>query len=170
MSRKYVYFFGNGAADGKAEMKHLLGGKGANLAEMTNLEIPVPPGFTITTEVCDAYYKNNKQYPKGLDQEIEQNLSRLEKLMGEKLGDPNNPLLVSVRSGAAASMPGMMDTVLNLGLTPDAVNGLIKKTGNERFVWDAYRRFITMFGDVVIGVERHYFDEVLYKYKKKARG
>jgi len=169
MSPKYVYFFGNGAADGKAEMKHLLGGKGANLAEMTNLGIPVPPGYTITTEVCDAYYKNNKQYPEGLAEEIEQNLSRLEKLMGEKLGDPNNPLLVSVRSGAAASMPGMMDTVLNLGLTPDAVNGLIKKTGNERFVWDAYRRFITMFGDVVMGVERHYFEEILDKYKKKAR-
>ena len=169
MSPKYVYFFGNGAADGKAEMKHLLGGKGANLAEMTNLGIPVPPGYTITTEVCDAYYKNNKKYPKGLAEEIEQNLSRLEKLMGAKLGDPNNPLLVSVRSGAAASMPGMMDTVLNLGLTPDAVNGLIKKTGNERFVWDAYRRFITMFGDVVMGVERHYFEEILDKYKKNAR-
>ena len=150
-------------------MKHLLGGKGANLAEMTNLGIPVPPGYTITTEVCDAYYKNNKQYPKGLAEEIEQNLSRLEKLIGAKLGDPNNPLLVSVRSGAAASMPGMMDTVLNLGLTPDAVNSLIKKTGNERFVWDAYRRFITMFGDVVMGVERHYFEEILDKYKKKAR-
>jgi len=169
MSPKYVYFFGNGAADGRADMKHLLGGKGANLAEMTNLGIPVPPGFTITTEVCDAYYKNNKQYPKGLAEEIEQNLSRLEKLMGAKLGDTNNPLLVSVRSGAAASMPGMMDTVLNLGLTPDAVNVLIKKTGNERFVWDAYRRFITMFGDVVMGVERHYFEEILDKYKKKAR-
>jgi len=167
--KKRIYFFGNGFADGKSEMKHLLGGKGANLAEMTNLEIPVPPGFTITTEVCDAYYKNNKQYPKGLDQEIEQNLSRLEKLMGEKLGDPNNPLLVSVRSGAAASMPGMMDSVLNLGLNPDAVKGLIEKTGNERFVWDAYRRFITMFGDVVMGVERHYFEEILDKYKKKSR-
>ncbi|HHT9112564.1 MAG: pyruvate, phosphate dikinase [Planctomycetes bacterium] len=169
MSPKYVYFFGNGSADGRADMKHLLGGKGANLAEMTNLGIPVPPGFTITTEVCDAYYKNNQRYPKSLAEEMGQNLSRLEKLMGEKLGDPNNPLLVSVRSGAAASMPGMMDTVLNLGLTPDAVNGLIKKTGNERFVWDAYRRFITMFGDVVMGVERHYFEEILDKYKKKAR-
>jgi len=166
---KWIYFFGNGIADGKAEMKHVLGGKGANLAEMTNLGIPVPPGFTITTDVCDAYYKNNKQYPKGLAEEIEQNLSRLEKLMGAKLGDPNNPLLVSVRSGAAASMPGMMDTVLNLGLTPVTVKGIIKKTGNERFAWDAYRRFITMFGDVVMGVERHYFEEILDKYKKKAR-
>ncbi len=169
MSPKYVYFFGNGSADGRADMKHLLGGKGANLAEMTNLGIPVPPGFTITTEVCDAYYKNNNKYPKGLAEEIEQNLSRLEKLMGAKLGDAENPLLVSVRSGAAASMPGMMDTVLNLGLSPDSVKGLIKKTGNERFVWDAYRRFITMFGDVVMGVERHYFEAVLDKYKKKAR-
>ncbi len=169
MAPKYVYFFGNRSADGRSDMKHLLGGKGANLAEMTNLGIPVPPGFTITTEVCDAYYKNNKQYPTGLAKQIEQNLSRLEKLMGARLGDPKNPLLVSVRSGAAASMPGMMDTVLNLGLTPDAVAVLIKKTGNERFVWDAYRRFITMFGDVVMGVERHYFEEILDKYKKKTR-
>src|SRR3989339_252918 len=169
MSPKYVYFFGNGSAEGKADMKHLLGGKGANLAEMTNLGIPVPPGFTITTEVCDAYYKNNKQYPKGLAEEIEQNLARLEKLMMTKLGDPNNPLLVSVRSGAAASMPGSMDTVLNLGLTPITVKGIIKKTGNERFAWDAYRRFIAMFSDVVMGVERHSFEEILDKYKKKAR-
>ena len=130
MAPKYVYFFGEGKADGKADMKHLLGGKGANLAEMTNIGIPVPPGFTITTEVCVAYYKNKQQYPKGLDKEIAQNLSMLEKLMGAKLGDSNNPLLVSVRSGAAASMPGMMDTVLNLGLNPDTVMGLIKKTGN----------------------------------------
>ncbi|HHT9110921.1 MAG TPA: pyruvate, phosphate dikinase, partial [Candidatus Brocadiaceae bacterium] len=169
MSPKYVYFFGNGTAEGNATMKHRLGGKGANLAEMTNLGIPVPPGFTISTEVCDAYYKNNLQYPPGLEKDIEQNLSRLEKLMGKKLGDAENPLLVSVRSGAAASMPGMMDTVLNLGLNPDAVKGLIKKTGNERFAWDAYRRFITMFGDVVMGVERHDFEEVLDQYKKKAR-
>ena len=169
MSPKYVYFFGNGSADGRADMKHLLGGKGANLAEMTNLGIPVPPGFTITTEVCDLYYKNNKRYPEGLAEEIEQNLARLEQLMEAKLGDANNPLLVSVRSGAAASMPGMMDTVLNLGLTPDAINGIIKKTGNERFAWDAYRRFITMFGDVVMGVKRHDFEEILDKYKKKTR-
>lgn len=169
MAPKYVYFFGEGKADGKADMKHLLGGKGANLAEMTNIGIPVPPGFTITTEVCDAYYKNKQQYPKGLDKEIAQNLSMLEKLMGAKLGDSNNPLLVSVRSGAAASMPGMMDTVLNLGLNPETVMGLIKKTGNERFTWDAYRRFISMFGDVVMGIERHYFEEILDKYKKKSR-
>ncbi|TLD42841.1 MAG: Pyruvate,phosphate dikinase [Candidatus Jettenia ecosi] len=169
MSPKYIYFFGNGSAEGSADMKHLLGGKGANLAEMTNLGIPVPPGFTITTEVCDAYYKKNQQYPEGLAKEIERNLSQLEKLMGAKLGDAENPLLVSVRSGAAASMPGMMDTVLNLGLNPDAIKGLMKKTGNERFAWDAYRRFITMFGDVVMGVERHHFEEILDKYKKKTR-
>ena len=169
MTKKYVYFFGGGSAEGDAKMKHLLGGKGANLAEMTNLEIPVPQGFTISTEVCDAYYKNKLQYPQGLKEEINSNLSRLEKLMGKKLGDAENPLLVSVRSGAAASMPGMMDTVLNLGLNPDVVKGLIKKTGNERFAWDAYRRFITMFGDVVMGVERHDFEEILDLYKKKAR-
>ncbi|MDR4509927.1 MAG: pyruvate, phosphate dikinase [Candidatus Brocadiaceae bacterium] len=169
MAPKYVYFYGNGSADGSADMKRLLGGKGANLAEMTNLGIPVPPGFTITTEVCAAYYKNNQKYPKGLDKEIDQNLARLEKIMGAKLGDADNPLLVSVRSGAAASMPGMMDTVLNLGLNPDAVKGLIKKTNNERFAWDAYRRFITMFGDVVMGIERDIFEEVLVTYKKRSR-
>jgi len=166
---KFVYFFGGGTAEGGAEMKRILGGKGANLAEMINIGIPVPPGFTITTEVCDEYYKNNEQYPKRLFVEVEQNLSRLEKFIGAKLGDAVNPLLVSVRSGAAASMPGMMDTVLNLGLNPDAVAGLIKKTGNERFAWDSYRRFIAMFGDVVMGVERQEFEAVLDKHKKKAR-
>ncbi|HHT9124844.1 MAG TPA: pyruvate, phosphate dikinase [Candidatus Brocadiia bacterium] len=166
---KYIYFFGNGRAEGNANMKRLLGGKGANLAEMTNLCIPVPPGFTISAEVCDAYYKNNCKYPAGLKEELEQNLSRLEELMGAKLGDPENPLLVSVRSGAAASMPGMMDTVLNLGLNPDSMDGLIKKTENERFAWDAYRRFITMFGDVVMGMGRHDFEEILESQKKQAR-
>ncbi len=166
---KYIYFFGNGKAEGNANMKHLLGGKGANLAEMTNLGIPVPPGFTISTEVCDAYYKNNCKHPPGLKEELEQNLSRLEEMMGARLGNPKNPLLVSVRSGAAASMPGMMDTVLNLGLNPDSVDGLIKKTGNERFAWDAYRRFITMFGDVVMGMGRHDFEEILTEQKKKSK-
>lgn len=166
---KYVYFFGNGKAEGNANMKHLLGGKGANLAEMTNLGIPVPPGFTISTEVCDAYYKNNCQYPPGLQKELEKNLACLEEMMGARLGDPENPLLVSVRSGAAASMPGMMDTVLNLGLNSASVNGLIKKTGNERFTWDAYRRFITMFADVVMGMGRHDFEEILEKQKKQAK-
>src|SRR3990167_1121275 len=167
--RKYVFAFGNGKAEGSAEMRNILGCKGANLAEMSNLGLPVPHGFTISAEVCDFYYKNNRQYPEGLRKEIRENLEKLEENMQARLGDPENPLLVSVRSGAAASMPGMMDTVLNLGLTTDAVNGLIKKTGNERFVWDAYRRFITMFGDVVMDVERHYFEEILDKYKKKAR-
>ncbi|ODS34365.1 MAG: pyruvate phosphate dikinase [Candidatus Scalindua rubra] len=150
-------------------MKDLLGGKGANLAEMANLRFPVPSGFTITTEACNAYYKKNKSYPPGLQNEIDKNLSRLERVMGAKLGDAENPLLVSVRSGAAASMPGMMDTVLNLGLNPNSVQGLIRKTKNERFPWDAYRRFITMFGDVVMGMKHHDFEEILDRHKKKAR-
>jgi pyruvate, orthophosphate dikinase len=162
---KYVYFFGKGKAEGDAGMKSLLGGKGANLAEMTNLGIPVPPGFTITTETCDLFYKNGKKWPAGLDQEIRANMKRLEETLGAGFGDRNNPLLVSVRSGAAASMPGMMDTVLNLGLTPDVVQGLIIKTENERFAWDAYRRFITMFGNVVMGVTHEHFEHILDKKK-----
>jgi len=150
-------------------MKDLLGGKGANLAEMANLGFPVPSGFTISTEACDAYNKKNKTYPPGLQSEIDKNLLRLEREMGAKLGNAKNPLLVSVRSGAAASMPGMMDTVLNLGLNPDSVQGLIAKTGNERFPWDAYRRFINMFGNVVMGMEHHDFEEIMDRHKKKAR-
>ncbi len=169
MKRKYIYVFGNGHADGNVSMKALLGGKGANLAEMANLGIPVPPGFTITTETCQAYYKKNKTYPIGLQGEIDINLSRLERVMSAKLGDSGNPMLVSVRSGAAASMPGMMDTVLNLGLNPDSVQGLIMKTQNERFPWDAYRRFIAMFGNVVIGVEHHEFEEIIERYKRKSK-
>ncbi|HHT9153744.1 MAG TPA: PEP/pyruvate-binding domain-containing protein, partial [Candidatus Hypogeohydataceae bacterium YC40] len=136
--KKYVYAFGNGKAEGNAEMRNILGGKGANLAEMSNLGLPVPPGFTISAEVCDYYYKNNQQYPEGLKEEIKENLLKLEEKMVARLGDSENPLLVSVRSGAAASMPGMMDTVLNLGLTIASLQGLLKKTNNERFVWDAY--------------------------------
>ncbi|HDY67301.1 MAG TPA: pyruvate, phosphate dikinase, partial [Candidatus Scalindua sp.] len=166
--KKYIYFFSNGRADGNASMKVLLGGKGANLAEMANLGISVPPGFTITTETCQSYYKNNKSYPVGLQSEIDKNLTHLEHLMGAKLGDSKNPLLVSVRSGAAASMPGMMDTVLNLGLNPNSVQGLIRKTKNERFPWDAYRRFITMFGNVVMGIQHHDFEEIMERYKKKS--
>jgi pyruvate,orthophosphate dikinase len=158
---KFVYFFGGGKAEGEAKMKSLLGGKGANLAEMTNLGIPVPPGFTISTEVCDLYYKHNERYPDGTVKQVEDNLRKLEALMGKKLGDPRDPLLVSVRSGAAVSMPGMMDTVLNLGLTDQAVEGLIRMAGNERFAWDAYRRFIQMFGDVVRGVPHHSYEEAL---------
>jgi len=147
---KYVYLFGDGKADGKADMKNLLGGKGANLAEMNVLGIPVPPGFTLTTEVCTEYYKNNKSFPESLAQEVKQNLSEVEKIMGKKFGNPNNPLLLSVRSGARQSMPGMMETVLNVGLTSNTIPGLIKKTSNPRFVYDAYRRLITMYSDVVM--------------------
>jgi pyruvate,orthophosphate dikinase len=166
-SVKYVYFFGGGKAEGEAAMKNQLGGKGANLAEMTNLGIPVPPGFTISADVCDLFYKNNRKYPAGLDKEVAENLKKLETLMGKKLGDPKDPLLVSVRSGAAISMPGMMDTVLNLGLTDKAVEGLAELSGNERFAWDAYRRFIQMFGDVVREVPHRSFEDALEAVKKK---
>ena len=158
---KFVYFFGNGKAEGDASMKEGLGGKGANLAEMTNLGIPVPPGFTISTEVCKLYYENGKKYPDTLESEVAEHLERLEKLMGKKLGDANDPLLVSVRSGAAQSMPGMMDTILNLGMNDKAVEGLSAKTGNPRFAWDAYRRFIQMFGDVAMGVPSEGFENAL---------
>jgi len=167
-NKKYVYFFGGGKAEGNATMKAILGGKGANLAEMTNMGIPVPPGFTISAEVCAELPKHGGQWPPGLDEEIDANLKKLEDLMGLRFGDPEDPLLVSVRSGAAVSMPGMMDTVLNLGLNEDAVNGLIKKTGNARFAWDAYRRFINMFGDVVMAMEHAHFEEILSAHKAKA--
>ncbi|MFO0752799.1 MAG: pyruvate, phosphate dikinase [Thermodesulfovibrionales bacterium] len=147
---KYVYFFGGGKADGKADMKNLLGGKGANLAEMVNLDIPVPPGFTITTEVCTLYYKNNRKYPAELKPQVDAALAKVEKIMGKKFGDPANPLLVSVRSGARSSMPGMMETVLNVGLTSKTIPGLVRKTNNERFVYDAYRRLMMMYSDVVM--------------------
>ena len=147
---KYVYSFGDGKADGKADMKNLLGGKGANLAEMNLLNIPVPPGFTLTTEVCTEYYKNNKCFPESLAKEVKENISKVELIMGTKFGDSNNPLLLSVRSGARQSMPGMMETVLNVGLTSNTIPGLIKKTNNPRFVYDAYRRLITMYSDVVM--------------------
>ncbi|MFP4372928.1 MAG: pyruvate, phosphate dikinase [Spirochaetaceae bacterium] len=166
MATKYVYFFGGGEADGNAQMKETLGGKGAGLAEMTRAGVPVPAGFTISTDVCEYYYKHDETYPDGLEQEVQQNLDRLESMMGKKLGDPKDPLLVSVRSGAAVSMPGMMDTVLNLGLNDEAVDGLVKKSGNERFAWDSYRRFINMFGDVVMGVKHEEFEKVLERMKK----
>ncbi len=169
MAEKRVYFFGSGKAEGNATMKELLGGKGANLAEMTSLSIPVPPGFTIATKVCDEYYKNNAKWPKGLAEEIDKNIAKLEKTMNAKLGDPNNPLLVSVRSGAAVSMPGMMDTVLNLGLNDEVIEGIIKRTKNPRFAYDIYRRFIDMFGDVVMGCSHEYFEAVLDAAKKKAK-
>jgi pyruvate,orthophosphate dikinase len=163
---KYVYFFGEGKAEGDAKMKDILGGKGANLAEMTNLEIPVPPGFTVSTEVCAAFYENNKKYPAGLEEEVLSVLARLEKVMGKKLGDPDDPLLVSVRSGAPVSMPGMMDTILNLGMNDKSVHGLAKRTGNPRFAWDAYRRFIQMYGDVVMEVPHDAFEAALSSLKK----
>ena len=148
--KKYAYFFGAGKAEGKGEMKNLLGGKGANLAEMTNVKIPVPAGFTITTEVCTAYYKNNKKYPPELKSEVENALKKVEKVMNANFGDPHNPLLISVRSGARSSMPGMMETVLNVGLTSKTIPGLIAKTNNARFVYDAYRRLMMMYADVVM--------------------
>ena len=150
---KRVYVFGGGKSEGKADMKNLLGGKGANLAEMSNLGIPVPAGFTITTEVCTEYYDNNKQYSAGLKTEVETALKEVEKIMGAKFNDPENPLLLSVRSGARVSMPGMMDTVLNLGLNDETVQGIIRKSGNERFGWDSYRRFVQMYGDVVMDMK-----------------
>ena len=164
---KLIYFFGDGKAEGDASMKELLGGKGANLAEMTNLGIPVPPGFTIATEVCDMFYKNNRKYPEGLDAELKSTLKDLETLMGKKLGDPNDPLLVSVRSGAAVSMPGMMDTILNLGMNDKAVEGLTKITDNPRFAWDAYRRFIQMFSNVALGMDMDVFEDILEDMRKK---
>ncbi|MCL2833939.1 MAG: pyruvate, phosphate dikinase, partial [Treponema sp.] len=163
---KNVYFFGNGKAEGDAKMKEILGGKGANLAEMTNLGIPVPPGFTISTDVCAAYYEKGKKYSPGLEKEVLDTLRKLESVMGMKLGDPDDPLLVSVRSGAAVSMPGMMDTILNLGINDESVKGLIRKTGNDRFAWDAYRRFIQMYGDVVLEVPHDKFEAAIEKQKK----
>src|SRR5574341_1766578 len=145
--KRWVYTFGNGKAEGTAAMKDLLGGKGANLAEMTNIGVPVPPGFTISTEACRYYDQNGRKFPPTLEAEIEKNLKRLESLTEKKFGVPTNPLLVSVRSGAKFSMPGMMDTILNLGLTDEAVKGLTERTGNKKFAYDTYRRFISMFGD-----------------------
>ncbi len=174
-STKYVYSFGSGKAEGKAQMKDLLGGKGANLAEMTNIGLPVPPGFTITTAVCTYYYADKRHYPKTLRAEVGAALKKLEKAMGAKFGDPSKPLLVSVRSGARASMPGMMDTILNLGLNDRTVRGLIEKTGNERFAYDSYRRFVQMYGDVVLGLKPVHKDdidpfEVIIEEKRREKG
>ncbi|HZX13347.1 MAG TPA: pyruvate, phosphate dikinase [Thermodesulfobacteriota bacterium] len=165
--KKYVYFFGGGKADGHGKMKDLLGGKGAGLAEMTRIGISVPPGFTVSTEVCRIYYENKKQIPDYIIKSIDENLVRLEKIRGKKFGDSVDPLLVSVRSGSKFSMPGMMDTVLNLGLNDKSVIGLSEKTGNLRFVWDAYRRFIQMFGDIVLKVDKEEFEKILERIKHK---
>ncbi len=167
--KKYVYFFGNGKAEGARDQKSLLGGKGANLAEMTNLGVPVPPGFTISTEACNEFYKLGGQWPAGLEAEIRENLKNLEAASGKKFGAKDNPLLVSVRSGAAVSMPGMMDTILNLGLSEQTVAGLVRKSGNERFAYDAYRRFIQMFGNVVLEMNHHDFEHILLSTKKKLK-
>jgi len=159
--KKFVYFFGNGKAEGNGTMRDLLGGKGAGLAEMTNAGVPVPAGFTITTETCNLYYANKMKVPAGLDEQIKVNLAKLEKAMGKKFGDSKNPLLVSVRSGAKFSMPGMMDTILNLGLNDVTVQGMAAATGNDRFAYDSYRRFIQMFGNVVLGIEKEVYEKAL---------
>src|SRR5436305_13427353 len=165
-STKYVYLFGNKKTDGDGSMKPLLGGKGANLAAMTRIGLPVPPGFTITTEVCTYYYQNGKRFPPNQASELSKAVVWLEKETGKKFGDPKNPLLVSVRSGSRDSMPGMMDTILNLGLNDATTEGLAAATKNGRFAWDSYRRFVQMYGDVVMGVQKRHenehepFDEV----------
>ena len=166
-TNSYVYFFGNKKADGKGSMKEILGGKGAGLAEMTEIGINVPPGFTISTEVCNIFYKNKKTVPKIISEEVNKNIINLENMTGKGFGDSSNPLLVSVRSGAMFSMPGMMDTILNLGLNDKTVEGVIKKTKNPRFAWDSYRRFIQMFSDVVLKVNKDIFEEKLENLKKK---
>ena len=166
-STKFVYSFGGGAAEGRAEMKSLLGGKGANLAEMANLGLPVPPGFTLSTEVCTAFYRNNRAYPEGLDAQIRAALATVEKIAGAQFGNATNPLLVSVRSGARASMPGMMDTVLNLGLNDVTVEGLATRSGDRRFAFDSYRRFISMYSDVVLGVDHAEFEDILGGFKEQ---
>jgi pyruvate,orthophosphate dikinase len=165
---KWVYSFGAGHNEGRADMRNLLGGKGANLAEMASIGLPVPPGFTITTELCTEFYKNNRTYPVDLDGQVRDALTRIEESVGRKFGDPHEPLLVSVRSGARVSMPGMMDTVLNLGLNDETVLGLAKSSGDERFAWDSYRRFIQMFGSVVLGVDHHRFEEIIEAVKMDA--
>ena len=186
MAQRRVYFFGGGKAEGNAKMKELLGGKGANLAEMTNLGVPVPPGFTIATKVCSEYHAApiipaslrsgrrdarlvRHKWPRGLADEVDKNLAKLEKAMAARLSNPRKPLLVSVRSGSAVSMPGMMDTVLNLGLNDEVIEGIIKRTGNARFAYDIYRRFIDMFGNVVMGCDHEHFEEVIDAAKKKAK-
>jgi pyruvate,orthophosphate dikinase len=166
-SAKMIYYFGKTKTEGRGDQKQLLGGKGANLAEMTNIGLPVPPGFTITTECCDLYYKNGKKLPPGLMDDVRRNVATLEAELGKKFGDSKLPLLVSVRSGAAASMPGMMNTILNLGLNDEAVVGLANATGNQRFAYDAYRRLINMFGDVVVGVDHEHFEQAFDKIKTK---
>jgi len=166
MTQKWVYEFGDGVSEGGAEMRNLLGGKGANLAEMAGLGLPVPPGFTITTELCTAFYDADRTYPEDLKPQVEAGLAKVEAAVGCKFGDAANPLLVSVRSGARVSMPGMMDTVLNLGLNDETVQGLVERSGDPRFAWDSYRRFIQMYGDVVLGVDHFEFEDLLEDLKR----
>src|SRR5918998_1807911 len=154
---QWVYTFGDGKAEGRADMRNLLGGKGAGLAEMANLGLPVPPGFTITTELCSYFYQHGKQYPPELEAQVEAAFGHVARVTGKIFGDRENPLLVSVRSGGRASMPGMMDTVLNLGLNDETVEALAQGAGDERFAYDSYRRFITMYSNVVLGIEHHHF-------------
>jgi pyruvate,orthophosphate dikinase len=167
MTQKHVYFFGGKKAEGNADMRNLLGGKGANLAEMVNIGIPVPAGFTITTAVCTGYYDNNQKWPAGLEDQIKEAIGKVEADMGAKFGDPKNPLLFAVRSGARISMPGMMDTVLNLGLNDTTIKGLIEQSNDERFAYDSYRRFLQMYGDVVMNVDHDLFEEIIQEQKDK---
>ena len=161
--KKYVYLF----SEGNAKMREILGGKGANLAEMTNLHLPVPQGFTISTEACTQYYEDGKKINKEIEKQIMEYIGKMEKITGKKFGDKENPLLVSVRSGARASMPGMMDTILNLGLNEEVVEILSKKSNNPRWAWDSYRRFIQMYSDVVMEVGKKYFEQLIDKMKEK---
>src|SRR5271156_6216377 len=165
--RRWVYAFGGGKAAGRGDLRNLLGGKGAGLAEMAQLGLPVPPGFTITTELCTHFYANGKNYPKDLKPQVEAALAEIGRVTGKKFGDGENPLLVSVRSGGRASMPGMMDTVLNLGLNDKTVAALAEKSGDRRFAYDSYRRFITMYADVVLGIAHHHFEEILDEHKDR---
>src|SRR5512140_3602317 len=169
MDNKYVYFFGGGKADGNGRMKEELGGKGAGLAEMTNAGLPVPPGFTISTRACRDYFDRGRQLPPEVDTQMEEAVRKLEALQGKKLGDAREPLLVSVRSGAKFSMPGMMDTILNLGLNDVSLEGLATKTGNPRFACDSYRRFIQMFGNVVLEIPKEKFEHVFDGQKAKSK-
>src|SRR2546422_6731369 len=167
--QKYVYFFGGGKAEGKGDMKDTLGGKGAGLAEMTNAGLPVPPGFTISTDVCKIFYDNNGKLSPEIQAQIDEALGKLESTSEQKLGSTERPLLVSVRSGAKFSMPGMMDTILNLGLNDETVKALAGKTGNDRFAWDSYRRFIQMYGNVVLQIDKREFDEMFDHIKESAK-
>src|SRR5712691_12112154 len=165
---QYVYYFGDGQAEGNAKMKDVLGGKGAGLAEMTNIGVPVPPGFTISTAVCTYFYDHDKTYPPELPEQVAANLAKVEQSVGRKFGDREKPLLVSVRSGARASMPGMMDTILNLGLNDETVQGLATSSGDERFALDSYRRFIQMYSDVVLGIDKEKFEHELFALRDRA--